>query len=73
MVEQIVEQILEYYAGRGKMASMMKELTDEEWEEVMRLDEMLYETTPEEKERFFQEMKEFEEKHKELLSQVPSF
>lgn len=55
------------------MASMMKELTDEEWEEVMRLDEMLYETAPEEEERFFQEMKEFEEKHKELLSQVPSF
>lgn len=52
---------------------MMKELTDEEWEEVMRLDEMLYEITPEEEERFFQEMKEFEEKHKELLSQVPSF
>lgn len=52
---------------------LTEKLTDEEWEEVMRLDEMLLQTTPEEKEAFLREMKEFEEKNKELLSQFPSF
>lgn len=47
-----------------------KELTDEEWERLMRMEEMSGKSTPESLERCFQEMKARMEEDKELFDRL---
>lgn len=49
-----------------------KELTDEEWEEIVRLDADLLQTTSEQVEKCMQEMNKFIEEHEELFAGMPT-